>query len=64
MRKTRNRKSPPMGGALRAYGPSGQDMGGQPPMIPPALLHRCNCRRGNYVIDVEQATIFRKTVDA
>jgi len=54
MRNSKKRKSPPMGGALRACGPEGPDMGGQPPMIPPGNLHRCSCRRCNYVIDVGQ----------
>ncbi len=53
--QTRFQKAPPMGGAFTACGPSGQDTGGVPPMIPPAFVHRCNCRWCNTVLDVGHA---------
>ncbi len=41
-----------MGGAFAACGRSGKDMGGKPPMIPPAFVHWCKCRWCNSVLDV------------
>ena len=37
-------------------------MGGQPPMIPPALLHRCSCRWCNFVVDVGESTATQRRV--